>query len=98
MAATWEWTRSKSKRGAGQLCRRAIDDGAGDLGSPRTIGDYRSTQDAMRKLLVLALLPKGHRNMAVGEVKRRRSRAYGVVMIWDTMEWSEGTRRKRSSP
>jgi hypothetical protein len=63
----------------------AVDDGSDDLGSPRTIGEYRSTQDAMRKLLVLAPLPKGHRNMAVGEVKRRRSRAYGVVM----MGWSE---------
>jgi hypothetical protein len=81
-----------------QLCRRAVDDGAGDSGHPRTIGDYRWLQHTMGKRMMLSPLPNGCRSMNDGEAKRRRSQAYGATMIWDAIELAEHTRRKRSSP
>jgi hypothetical protein len=97
-AATLAADRVKIKMGAGAALPAAVDDGAGDLGPPRTIGCYRSPQHTIRKLMMLSPLPNGRRSMNDGEARRRRSQAHGAAMIWSIIELAGGTSGTSSSP
>jgi hypothetical protein len=79
--ATLAWTKSKSSSCPGWSLPAEIHDGAADPGHAWTGKGSLSKPHVTGNLLILAPLPKGHRSMVAGEVKRRSLQVHGEAMI-----------------